>query len=387
MHHIAQELHIGRQAHDVDLRERFIESSQSFGTRVAVHDQLGDHGVVVRTDGVTLAHAFVNTHTVVRAGKAAAPRLLVGAKCARGRQEILVWIFGTDARLNRMALYAQISLCYRQSLARRHSQLPFDQIMPRDGLGHWMLHLQTGVHLHEVELHLLRVCVATRLLYDEFNRTCSHIVHSTRRFNGCLAHAGTQLGRHTRCRCFFQHLLVSTLDGAVSLKQVHIVALGVTKHLNLNMAWALHVFLNQYGVVTKAVDGFALARCQRRCKVLGLVHRTHALATATRTGLDQHGVTYVVGLALQQRWVLIRSVVARHQWHAGFFHQLFGLGLQTHGLNGRSWWPDEDHARRSAGLREFFVLTQKTIAWVNCLCASGNRRVNDAFPAQVAVFG
>ncbi len=161
----------------------------------------------------------------------------------------------------------------------------------------------------------------------------------------------------------------------------------VAKHLNFDVARALHVFLDQHRIVAKAVDGFALAGVERRRKVLGLVHRTHALATATGAGLDEHGVANAVGLGLQQGAVLAGAVVAGHQGHLGLLHQAFGLGLQAHGIDGAGRRADEDQAGIGAGLGEVFVLAQEAVTGVDGLRTSGfGGRQND-FPAQVAFLG
>ena len=90
---------------------------------------------------------------------------------------------------------------------------------------------------------------------------------------------------------------------------------------------------------------------------------------------------------LEHHRVLVRAVVAGHQRHAGFFHQLLGLGLQAHRLDGGRWRADEDQPGAGAGFCEFFVFTHKTIAGVNRLGPRGFGRVDDAFPAQVTVLG
>ena len=108
----------------------------------------------------------------------------------------------------------------------------------------------------------------------------------------------------------------------------------VAKDLYFNVARALGVFLNQHGIVAKAVDGFALARGQCCGKVFGGVDRAHAFAAAAGTGFDQHRVTDAIGFALQQRRVLVTAVVAGHQRHTSFFHEPLGLGFQAHGLDG-----------------------------------------------------
>ena len=161
----------------------------------------------------------------------------------------------------------------------------------------------------------------------------------------------------------------------------------VAEHLYLDMARALHVFFYQHRVVAKAVDGLALAGCQRGIEVLGLVHRAHALAATPGAGLDQHRVTDAAGLGLEQHRVLVGGVVTGHQWYAGLFHQLLGFGLETHGLDGRRWRADKDQPGIGAGLRKSLVFAQKAITRVDRLGACGLGRLQDFLPAQVAVLG
>ena len=61
-------------------------------------------------------------------------------------------ILGVEARLDGMAARADLLLARRQRFARRHAQLPFDEIVAGDHLGDRMLDLQPRVHLDEVEL-------------------------------------------------------------------------------------------------------------------------------------------------------------------------------------------------------------------------------------------
>ena len=49
-------------------------------------------------------------------------------------------------------LLRDVALCLGQALALRNAQLPFHQIDAGDELGDRMLHLQAGVHFHEVEI-------------------------------------------------------------------------------------------------------------------------------------------------------------------------------------------------------------------------------------------
>ena len=160
----------------------------------------------------------------------------------------------------------------------------------------------------------------------------------------------------------------------------------VAKHLYLDMARALCVLFNQHVVIAKTTDSFAFARLQCSRKVFGLFNRPHALTATARAGLDEHRVTNAVSFFFEQRGVLIAAVIAGHQRHTGFFHQLFGLGLQAHGLDGRRWRANEDQPGIAAGPRKLFVLAQEAIARVNRLCTRGFGGFYDPLPAQVAVF-
>ena len=74
------------------------------------------------------------------------------------------------------------------------------------------------------------------------------------------------------------------LHRAVALKQIHIIALGISKHLNFDMARPLQIFFNQHAIVAEAVNGLALARSQCRFKVFATLNDTHTLTATTCAG-------------------------------------------------------------------------------------------------------
>ena len=153
------------------------------------------------------------------------------------------------------------------------------------------------------------------------------------------------------------------------------------------MARALHILFNQHRAVAKAAHGLALAAGQGGGKVARRLHDAHALTAAACAGLDQDGIANAVGLALQERRVLVGAVVSGHQRYTSAFHQLLGFGLQTHGANGAGRGANKGEARVLAGLRKGVVFAQKTVARVDGLRASGQGGVNDGLPAQITVLG
>jgi hypothetical protein len=316
----AQEGHIGVQAGDVGVAQRRVQPRQRLRAVLAAHDQLGDHRVVVRADLVALAHAGIDAHRAALEAHMLGPaRHMQGAG---GGQEIGVRILGADARLDRMAVHRDLLLRQRQRLARGHAQLPLDQILAGDRLGHRVLHLQPRVHLHEVK--------APILFSNELDRPRTHVADRLGRRHGGFAHLLAAFRRHARRGRFFQHLLVAALHRAIALVQVHAAAVAVAKHLDLDVARLLHITLDQHRVVAEAVDRLALAGGQRGLEILAPVDRSHALAAAAGAGLDQHRVADAVGLGFQQRKVLAGAVITRHQRYAGLLHQALRFGLQAH---------------------------------------------------------
>ncbi len=358
------------QADDVRLRQRRVEPRQRLLAVGAPDDQLGDHRVVVRRDRIAFSHAGIQPH--VGALEAGSRRRAEDVEAAGGRQEVGVGILGAQARLDGVAVDAQVALRERQRLARRDTQLPFDEVEPGDRFGHGVLDLQPRVHLHEVEA---QVAVAGRL-GDELDRAGADVAHRLGRGDRGLAHLAPALLAHARRGRFFEHLLVPSLHRAVALEQVDAMALRVAEHLDLDVARPRDVALDQHRVVAEAVDRLALARGERGVEFRRRIHHPHALGKAD-----------ALGLVPEQRGILVGAVVTRHQRHAGFFHELLGRRLQPHGLDRRRRRADEDQARIGAGLGEIVVLAEEAVARMDRFGAGRPCRFDDAIAAQVAFLG
>ncbi len=281
-----------------------------------------------------------------------------------------------------MAGDAQFVLPQRQRLAGGHAQLPLHQIQPGDGLGDRVLHLQPGVHFHEVEAQVAVV----HLFGDELHRAGAHITHRLGGRHRGGTHLGAALGAHARRGGFLQHLLVAALHRAITLEQVDHLALAVAEHLDFDVTRAQHIAFDQHMVAAEAVLGLALATGQRGGKVFGLVDAAHALAAAAGAGLDQHRVADARGLAGQQVGAVVVTVVAGHQRHAGGFHQRLGGRLAAHGGDGAGRRADEGDAGRRAGFGKSRVLRQETVTRMHRLGPGGLGCGQDAVGTQVAVF-
>jgi hypothetical protein len=100
-----------------------------------------------------------------------------------------------------------------------------------------------------------------------------------RRIDRGLAHRRAALGRHAGRGRLLQHLLVAALHRAVALEQVDAVAVAVAEDLDLDVARALQVFLDQHVLVAEGRRASRLHEASASAKS-SPSPRAHALAAA-----------------------------------------------------------------------------------------------------------
>lgn len=145
-----------------------------------------------------------------------------------------------------MSINLQLVLAHGQAVTRRNLQsvlstpqlislsyldLPLDQILSGNHFRDGMLNLQTRIHFHKVKGLIGAV-------KDKLHSPCAHVVDGLGCRHRLFSQLLSQLFAQIWSRCLFNHLLVSTLDAAVSLKQVDTVSVSICKHLNLNVTRA-----------------------------------------------------------------------------------------------------------------------------------------------------
>ena len=145
-----REVDIGRQPGHLIVGEA-LRMQAECAVAVSSDDQLSDHRVV----GVisSLSSTPVSTRTF---------RLSVGgdrranAGCRAGN---IAGVLGVDARLRRVAADLQLFLGERQGWpAATRNCHHSTKVLASDHFGNRVLHLQAGIHLHEVEQAVRRKC-------------------------------------------------------------------------------------------------------------------------------------------------------------------------------------------------------------------------------------
>ena len=196
-HQLFQEGDVGLGADHFAVGQGFAQAGE--GTRAVgvVHDELGDHRVVVDRDRVAFDHAGVQAHVCAGGGQAQHLEL------ARAGQETLRRIFGVQAHFDGMAGAGDVVLVPWQGFAGGYAQLPFDQVQAGHQLGDRVFYLQAGIDFHEVEI--------TLRADDEFDGAGVDVIDGAGGFDRGLAHALAQFGRDEGRGRFFHDLLVAAL--------------------------------------------------------------------------------------------------------------------------------------------------------------------------------
>ena len=112
-----------------------------------------------------------------------------------------------------------------------------------------MFHLQARVHFQKVSL--LGVGIE-----DKFHGTSAFVIEVLPQTHGAIEQLLPHFVIQVTHRCFFDDFLVITLDGTLTIEQMHHVTVTITQHLHFNMTRAHDVFFQQHTIITEGVHGF-----------------------------------------------------------------------------------------------------------------------------------
>ena len=164
---------------DQELGERPARPGEGLVAVAAPDHELGQEAVVEGRHDVARVDVRVEAHP------GAARRRPAGHR-AGGRQEVAVRVLGVDAKLDRVAGDGHVVLTEGKALAGGHADAGLDDVDAGHHLGHAVLDLHAGVHLHEVEV--------ARRVEQELDRAGALVAGGDGGLDGGLAHARPQLG-------------------------------------------------------------------------------------------------------------------------------------------------------------------------------------------------
>ena len=104
-----------------------------------------------------------------------------------------------------------------------------------------------------------------------------------------------------RRRSFLEHLLVTTLYGAVAFAERDDASVRVGEELHLDVPWSLEIALAVEGSVAERTLCLALRGREGVVQLAGIAHDAHAAATAARRRLDDQREADLLGRTLGKR--------------------------------------------------------------------------------------
>lgn len=212
-----------------------------------------------------------------------------------------------------------------QSSTSGNLDLSSDDVDASDLLSDGVLDLDTRVDLDEV--------VAVLLVNQELRSACIAVAGSLGQTDSIVENVVTDIGRKVLGRGNLNDLLVSSLDGAVTLVQVDNVAVVVTEKLDLDVLGLVKESLDEDGTVTEGSLGLGGGTLEGLLQALLLADDSHTSATTTEGSLDDDGEAILVSEVLDLLVPLDGTIGTRDDGDVGGVGELSGRDLVTESID------------------------------------------------------
>ena len=242
-----------------------------------------------------------------------------------------------------------------------------------------MLDLDTGVDLDEV--------VTVLLVDQELSGTGVAVLDRLGQLDSIrqdqVPHVSGQVlgGGH------LDDLLVTTLDGAVTLEQVDDIAVGVTQQLDFNVLGSVEETLDEDGTVAKGGAGLGGGTLEGILQFSLAADDPHTTATTTKGGLDDDGETIGIGEALDLLEGLDRTRRTRNDGHVAADGQLTSGDLVTQVINGVRGGTNKDQTSLLHVAGKVRVFREETVTGVNEVHTVLEGNLDDFITGQISTDG
>src|SRR6202011_4682027 len=125
-------------------------------------------------------------------------------------------------------------------LTARDAQLPLHEVESGDRFRNRVLHLQTCIHFHEVDVASVE---------QKFDGSGTNVTNLTGDRERGRAQPTADLVWKRRSRCFLDQFLVAPLNRAVPVPEVHEIPMRIGEYLHLDVTWRREVSLQQQRTV------------------------------------------------------------------------------------------------------------------------------------------
>mmetsp|Transcript_81230 Transcript_81230/g.175552 ORF Transcript_81230/g.175552 Transcript_81230/m.175552 type:complete len:309 (-) Transcript_81230:85-1011(-) len=240
-----------------------------------------------------------------------------------------------------------------------------------------MLHLQTSIHLQEVEV---LVVVAQHL-----DGTGGTVSDGLAQLDSLVLHLLAGLGVDQARRSFLHNLLVPSLHRAFSLGESRDIAIGVSNHLNLDVVGVLDESLNEHAVIPEGTHGLVLADLEGLVRLGLVVGHAHSLSSSTSTGLHHDWIANIIGKLYTCFGVWHFALVPGDDVALCITGDFLAVDLVTHQIHGLAAGANESNSIALNHICELGVFTEKTITRVDSLSSSFLGNIKNSFHLQITV--
>ena len=253
-----------------------------------------------------------------------------------------------------------------------------DDVHAGDVFRHRMLHLQAGVHFHEI--HRAGVQIV-----NELDRSGAHILHGVDQLLRVFVHRVLQFRGQRGGIGLFDHFLLVALHAAIAQAEHFGVPAPVAQHLHFDVPQRRDESLQIDVAAAESGRRLGGDAMKRLVEVARRLHRGDAFAATPMHGLDEHRIADRRrggggAVAIGQH-----AVTARHHRHAVRERSGDRVRLVAHRLHAGNRRPHEVDAARAHQFGKARVLRKKTNARMQGVRSFRFGDAHDGTGVQVAL--
>lgn len=345
-----QEGNVGLDTSNTELDQRTEHLPPSNLISSTANGTLDKQRVVMRSDlrtGITRARVQSDTITTSRS---------IDLNLTSVRLEVSCGILSGDTTLDSKSSPVDVLLGQTKLLEGYTSSnlnLSSDDVNTGDLFGNGVLDLDTRVDLNEV--------VAVLLVDEEFGCTGVTVLDSFRELEGVrqdgLSDGFLQMGS----RGDFDDLLVTSLDGTVSFKEVNAVTLTIGKKLDFNVSRSVKESLDEDSTVTESTLGLTDSSLKALLETLLVPNDSHTSSTTTHGSLDDDGESVLLNELGSFVVRFDRAWSTGNDRHTSLNGKSSSLGLVTKGIDGLRAGTNEGNTSILDLLGELGILREEAV--------------------------
>mmetsp|Transcript_9278 Transcript_9278/g.14079 ORF Transcript_9278/g.14079 Transcript_9278/m.14079 type:complete len:265 (+) Transcript_9278:1281-2075(+) len=235
-----------------------------------------------------------------------------------------------------------------------------------------MLDLQTCVHLQEVKVSLR--------IDQHLHGTSALVVDSFSQRHSLLSHRLSGSFVNERTGGLFDNLLVSPLDGALSLWQIHSILVLIHENLNFDVTGLIDELFDKHTAITEGGNSFSLGDMESFNNFFIIPGNTETLSSTTSRSLDHDRVSNLFGKSDHLITIINFPNKPRDNVDTSCLGDFFTFDFVTHSIHGMRSGTNEDDIILFKLFHKSRSLRQETIPWVNsssfCLLNSLHNSIN-----------